>query len=116
MSIHPFQARDDQHRPRSSWHNLLDVAPSEGEVFSRLREFFSSFTPYEIESLPEDLRPRKLMVPRDVTDYAYELMAHQLTHEDAPDIVAAFTDVLGHASSRLSLLSGRPPTADQEFA
>jgi hypothetical protein len=116
MSIHHFQARGDHHRPRSSWHHLLDVANDEGEVLARLREFFSSFTPYEIESMPPELRPGKLMGPHDVTDYAFELVTYQLDHGDCQDVVAAFSDVLGHATSRLSLLSGRPPGSEQETA
>jgi hypothetical protein len=116
MSIHQFHARHDPHRPRSSWHHLLDVADSEGQVLARLREFISSFTPYEIETLPAELRPPKLMGARDVSEYGYELVQFRLAHADAPDLVHAFTDVFGYAASQLSRLASSAPVSDQESA
>src|SRR5690349_17187329 len=96
MSIHQFHATHDEHRPRSSWHHVLDMAEDPSEVFARLREFVSSFTPYEIESLPAQLRPPKLFDASDVTGYAYELVQYQLAHGEPPEVIHAFSDVFGY--------------------
>ena len=116
MSIHQFHPKNDNHRPRSSWHHLLDVAEDEGEILARLREFISSFTPYEIETLPAEVRPPKLMDARDVSGYAFELLQFGMGKEQAPDLVHAFSDVFGYASSRLSRLVSRGPSTGQETA
>lgn len=116
MSIYQFQARHDQHRPRSSWHHVLDMADSEAEVVARLREFISSFTPYEIESMPAELRPGKVVDGRDVSEYAVELVQAQLSQSQSPDLINAFSDVFGYAASRLSTLASRGPASDQETA
>lgn len=116
MSIHQFHPKNDPHRPRSSWHHLLDVAEDEGEILARLREFISSFTPYEIETLPAELRPPKLMDARDVSGYAFELGQFRAGQAHVPELVHAFSDMFGYAASRLSHLASRGPAVDQESA
>ena len=116
MSIHQFHAKHDQHRPRSSWHHVLDMADSDADLVARLREFISSFTPYEIDTLPADLRPHKLVDGKDVAEYAYELVQFQLSTAQPPELIHAFSDVFGYAASRLSALASRGPMTDQETA
>lgn len=116
MTIHPFHARDDHHRPGSAWRHLLDVAASEQDVVARLREFVASFTPYELEALPPELRPRKLVDASNVCGYAFELRRETMLRGDPPAILAAFADIFGYAAQRASQLLPARDDDDRETA
>jgi hypothetical protein len=110
MSIHQFHAKDDHHRPGTAWRHIIEAASSEHEVIARLRDFFASFTPYEIDALPADLRPRKLVDGAEIASYALDLMrAQSLGHTADP--LAAFAEVVGQAAARVSSLLVAPLTA-----
>jgi hypothetical protein len=116
MTIHHFQSRQDAHRPRSSWHHLIDVAATQAEVLARLRDFAASFTPYEIEQLPEALRPGKLVDATDVAGYAIDLYRSDVQGADAHEVLHAFADVVGYAAARLAMLTDQRIEQDQQSA
>lgn len=114
MSIHAFHARNDPHRPRSSWHHRLDCAEVEADVLDTLRDFMASFTPYEVQALPEAVRPRKLLDATDVAVYAFDLL-HAESRLGANDVLRAFADVVGYGASQAARVASHPG-AGQESA
>lgn len=114
MSIHSFHARNDPHRPRSSWHYQLDCAETEFDVLATLRDFMASFTPHEIQGLPEGLRPRKLVDGDDVCAYALELL-HAETRTETNETLRAFADVIGSGAAHIARVKN-DPYAGQESA
>ena len=112
MTASPFNVRQDPHRPGSAWRNLLDRARSEGEVVARVREFIASFTPYEIDALPEALRPGKVVDGDDVASLALEYRRA----DTGALLVSLFADVFSHAAVRLTQLAAQPGDVDLESA
>ena len=107
MSIHQFHAKDDQHRPGTAWRHVIEAATTEHEVIARLRDFFASFTPYEIDALPPDLRPGKIVDGTEIASYALDLMRAQGAGLEANPL-AAFAEVVGQAAARVSSLLVTP--------
>lgn len=114
MSIHSFHARQDPHRSRSRWHQQLDCADVESDVLETLRDFMASFTPYEIQALPAELRPRKLFDVSDVAAYAFDLLQAE-NRDSGNETLRAFADVIAYGSSQLSRVMA-DPRAGQESA
>ncbi len=112
MTVHPFHARQDPHRPGSAWRTLIDRARSESEVVARVREFIASFTPYEIDALPEALRPGKVV---DGDDVAWLALEYRRADTGAL-LVSLFADVFSHAAVRLTQLAARAGDDDLESA
>jgi hypothetical protein len=110
MSIHQFHAKDDHHRPGTAWRHIIEAAATEHEVIARVRDFVASFTPYEIDALPAELRPRKMVDGAELAAYALDLMRAQVSAVQ-PDPLAAFAEVIGHAAARLSALVSAPVSA-----
>lgn len=107
MSIHQFHAKDDHHRPGTAWRHAIEAAGSEPEVIACVRDFFASFTPYEIEALPSELRPGKIVDGADLACYALDLMRAQGSGVQSEPL-PAFAEVVAHAAARVSSLVAAP--------
>lgn len=117
MSIHSFHARQDHHRSPTTWQMLLDSAATEHEVVHVARDFMASFTPHEVELMPAECRPRKLVDGDDVARYSYDLAMHRWDEEDGGTaVMRAFTRFFADASERLARVSGRDADTQRESA
>ena len=117
MSIHQLQQR--QHPAISvSWQERLDGCSSCEEVVASARDFLATFSPYELASLPEALRPpTKLYDGEDLTTYAFELVRRDCKGDPAAvgELVQKFAHFFSHASIRLSQIQAHPVSdADDE--
>ena len=116
MSIHQLQQR--QHLVISvSWQERLDDCRSSEEVVATARDFLATFSPYELASLPETVRPpSKLYDGEDLTLYAFELVRRDCDRdpEAVCTLVQKFAHFFSHASIRLSQLQARATTSDDE--
>ena len=80
--------------------NARDVA----EVMDIAKDYVASWTPDELASLPEDLRPRPLRAPDQISEYAYHLVRAELIFPDWGCAARKMTKVFVAASRRLSQL------------
>jgi hypothetical protein len=116
MTIHSFQPRHDQHRSATTWQMVLDSATNEHEVVQVARDFTASFTPHEIELMPEECRPGKLVDAEDVARYSYDLTVHRRGDADAgAALIEAFAHFFADASERLAFVTRTNP-GDRETA
>ena len=103
MTIHPFHPKHDHHRSAMSWQMVLDAAQSEQELVQVARDFLASFTPHEIELLPVECRPHKLVDGEDVAAYSYDLTLHRWDDDDAAvAVIQSFARFFADASERLA--------------
>jgi hypothetical protein len=117
MSIHSFHARQDHHRSATTWQMLLDSAAAEHEVVHIARDFIASFTPHEVELMPVECRPRKLVDGDDVARYGYDLAMHRWDREDAGTaVVEVFAKFFADASERVARVCGGDPATERESA
>ena len=116
MTIHSFHPRHDQHRSASSWQMLLHSATTEHDVVQMARDFIASFTPHELELMPEECRPGKLVDAEDIARYSYDLTVHSCedSHEGA-GVIQAFAHFFADASQRLAFITRTNPE-DRETA
>lgn len=116
MSIHQLQQR----QPlviSVSWQERLDVCASSEEVVAVARDFLATFSPYELASLPQAVRPpSKLYDGEDLTTYAFELVRRDCDHDPQPvcELVQKFAHFFSHASIRLAQLQSQPASSDDE--
>jgi hypothetical protein len=117
MSIHQFHAKNDHHRSPMSWHMVLDCATTLEEVVSVARDFVASFTPYEMEFLPRECRPRKIVDAKDVGDYAFELTRAACAGKGEGAVVTdKFKAFFADAAERVAKLSARGEEGGRESA
>lgn len=103
MTIHSFHPKHDHHRSAMSWQMVLDAAQSEQELVQVARDFLASFTPHEVELLPVECRPRKLVDGEDVAAYSYDLTLHRWDDGDAAAaVIQSFARFFADASERLA--------------
>src|SRR4051812_4810272 len=103
MTIHPFHPRHDQHRTSTTWQMLLDSAANEHDVVQIARDFIASFTPHELELMPEQCRPGKLVDGQDIASYSYDLTTHRCQDsESGAAVIQAFAHFFADASQRLA--------------
>lgn len=116
MTIHPFHARNDHHRSWSTWQSLIDAATSEHDVVQIARDFIASFTPHEIELMPKECRPAKIVDGQDIASFSYDMATHRCdeSHASAP-IVQAFVSFFSDAAQRLAYITRTNP-GDRETA
>jgi hypothetical protein len=109
MTIHPFHSPRDHHRSAMTWRMVLDSASNEHDVVQAARDFIASFTPHEIELMPEGCRPGKLVDGDDIAGYSYDLATHR-GEADKPGaaLVEAFASFFADALQRLALVSSFP--------
>jgi hypothetical protein len=116
MTIHSFHPRHDHHRSSTTWQMLLDAAANEHDVVQLARDFIASFTPHEIELMPEACRPGKLVDAQDVASYGYDLAAYRCKESDAgAGVIQAFCRFFADASQRLAFVTRTNP-GDRETA
>ena len=95
---------------------VLDSATSEHEVVQIARDFIASFTPHEIELMPEACRPGKLVDGEDVARYSYDLTVHRRIDEDpGAALIEAFAHFFADASESLAFVTRTNPE-DRETA
>jgi len=114
MTIHTFHAKNDHHRSAVTWRALLDSAQGEQDVVHVARDFLASFTPHEIELLPEECRPGKLVDAQDVASYGFDLTMHRWDDDEgAAAIVQVFARFFADAAERLARLARRPTSSGE---
>ncbi len=99
-----------------TWHESLEMASSEHEVVAVVREFIAGISPYEMEQIPQKLRPGKFFVAADITAYAFEIVRYDCEEDAARELVHRLAAFLSQASTRLSHLmaAGERPHAANE--
>jgi len=110
MSIHALHPKEDApHMSGTTWQHRLDLARSEREVVSAVRDFLASFGPLELAALPEACRPpAKVVDGADISSYAFDLVRHECDHvEGVADLVHRLARFFSHASIRLATLRAR---------
>jgi hypothetical protein len=92
-----------------SWQDRLDEALSEAEIVDIARDFIATFTPAEMNRLPQECRPGKFFEANDVTSYAFSLVRHECGDDDATaQLVHKLAHFFSNASTRLSQVLARP--------
>jgi len=95
---------------------LLDAATNEHEVVQIARDFIASFTPHELELMPEECRPGKLVDAQDIASYSYDLTTHRCAEADSgADLIASFAHFFADATQRLAFVTRTNP-GDRETA
>ncbi len=117
MTIHPFHAKHDHHRSAMSWQRVLEAAQSEQELVQVSRDFIASFTPHEIDLLPPECRPSKLVDGEDLASYAYDLTVHRWDDDNAAAaLIESFTRFFADASEHIARLKRASPSSERESA
>jgi len=112
MSIHQLHP----HGHPLTWQERLDDAMTESEVVEVVRDYLATITHEEIMSLPEALRPRKIVDANDITTYAFDLVREECHDEGIQHIVQRLGHILSRASIRLSeimVVEHKPSSADR---
>ena len=116
MTIHPFHPRHDHHRSAMSWRMVIDATQSEQELVQAARDFLASFTPHEVELLPAECFPRKLVDGEDIAAYSYDLTLHRWDDDDAASaVIQSFARFFADASERLAQIK-RNRSSERESA
>ena len=96
---------------------VLDCATTPEEVVSVARDFVASFTPYEVEFLPPECRPHKIVDAGDVSDYAFELTRASCDQQgEGAEVAQKFKAFFADAADRLARLSSRGEQVGRETA
>ena len=98
MSVHQLHP---QGHPLT-WQERLDSATSESDVVDVARDYLATVSPREFASLPETLRPGKIVDANDVTTYAFDLVRQECRDEGAQQLVQRLANIMSRASIRLS--------------
>ena len=98
MSVHQLHP---QGHPLT-WQERLDTATSEAEVIDVARDYLATVSPREIGSLPEALRPGKIVDANDITTYAFDLVRQECHDEGTQHLVQRLAHIMSRASIRLS--------------
>jgi hypothetical protein len=111
MTIHSFHAKNDHHRSFTTWQMLLDGAHTEQDVIHVARDFIASFTPHELELVPEQCRPGKVVDADDVSRLGYDLTVHR-GDDAAPAgaVIESFARFFRDATERLAIIARRAST------
>lgn len=115
MTIHSFHSPHDHHRSVMTWRMVLDAAQDPHDVLQAARDFMASFTPHEVELMPEECRPRKLVDGEDIARYSYDLATHRGDGSPGAALVEVFATFFADASQRLAVVS-RNPASERESA
>jgi hypothetical protein len=96
---------------------LLESASSEQDVVHIARDFIASFTPHEIELMPQECRPGKLVDGNDVASYSYDLATHRCGEDDdAAGVMQTFVGFFADASERLARVASGTDESERESA
>jgi len=114
MSVHQLHP---QGHPLT-WQERLDAATTEAGVVDVARDYLATVTPREIASLPEALRPGKIVDANDVTTYAFDLVRQECHDEGTQNLVQRLAHIMSRASIRLSeiMVSERLPAGQRNPA
>jgi hypothetical protein len=117
--MHLSRRRDDLPRPSvsASWDGRLDAARTVQDVLDIARDFIASFSPEEVQALPERCQLPTKLFEEDVCAYAYELMRTEVTANAADDALHKLAPFFSHACGQLALLhanrAARPPYVER---
>lgn len=112
MSIHQLHP---QGHPLT-WQERLDDSVTETDVVEVVRDYLATITHEEFASLPEPLRPGKIVDANDVTTYAFDLVREECHDEGIQHIVQRLGHILSRASIRLSeimVVEHKPASGNQ---
>ena len=98
MSIHQLHPKGHP----LTWQERLDDATTEFDVIGVARDYLATLTHEELMSLPEHLRPGKIVDANDITTYAFELVRHECHDAGAHRLVERLAHVMSRSSIRLS--------------
>jgi hypothetical protein len=96
-------AQKNRSHDRVTWQSRLDNASSEREVVSIAREFMAQFTPAEVNAVPENCRPGKIVDADDIARCAVELARYEC-QGDGETVISKLSTFFSSASERLSQL------------
>lgn len=98
MSVHALHPKGHPF----TWQERLDTAATELEVVGVARDYLATLAPAEIASLPEALRPGKIVDANDITTYAFDLVRQECHDEGVQHLVQRLAHIMSRASIRLS--------------
>ena len=98
MTVHALHPRGQPF----TWQERLDAATTEAEVVDVARDYLATLGPAEFASLPEQLRPHKIVDANDITTYAFDLVRQECHDEGAQHLVQRLAHIMSRASIRLS--------------
>jgi hypothetical protein len=112
MSIHLLHPKGHP----LTWQERLEHAHTESDVVDVVRDYVATLTPQEYASLPEALRPRKIVDANDITTYAFDLVREECHDQGIQHMVQRLAHILSRASIRLSqiMVSEREPDGSQQ--
>jgi thiamine biosynthesis protein ThiC len=98
MSVHALHPKGQPF----TWQERLDTATTESEVVDVARDYLATLGPAEFASLPEALRPGKIVDANDITTYAFDLVRQECHDEGVQHLVQRLAHIMSRASIRLS--------------
>ena len=98
MSVHQLHPKGHP----LTWQERLDDVTSEPEVVDVARDYLATLSPEEFASLPEALRPGKIVDANDITTYAFDLVRKECHDEGVQHLVQRLGHIMSRASIRLS--------------
>jgi len=98
MSVHQLHPKGHP----LTWQERLDTATSELEVVDVARDYLATLSPAEFASLPQQLRPGKIVDANDITTYAFDLVREECHDEGVQHLVQRLAHIMSRASIRLS--------------
>ena len=112
MTIHKLHP---QGQPLT-WQERLAQAATEADVVDVVRDYLATLTPQEFGSLPEALRPHKIVDANDITTYAFDLVRQECHDEGMQHMVQRLAHIMSRASIRLSeiMVTERNSEADSQ--
>ena len=113
MSVHQLHP---QGHPLT-WQERLDAATSESDVVDVARDYLATVSPREFASLPEGLRPGKIVDANDITTYAFDLVRQECHDEGMHNLVQRLAHIMSRASIRLSqiMVTEHHPAGTPQF-
>lgn len=89
----------------STWQQRVAAARTAQEVVDIARDFVASFTPYELQAVPETYRPSTRLFADDIPHLAFDLVRHECVDAQAAEVIQRLAAFFSHASARLAQLA-----------
>ena len=100
-----------QQHPR--WLNLIQVAPTDGDVLALVRKYLGTLSDVEFSRLPERCRPTLPSDREDIAGWAVELVKAEMKYSgpaDASELLHQMATIFSGASTRFARLAQEAKT------